>query len=742
MTKFNVRFFGGLEILSDSNPIDTFESQKSRALFAFLACHRERYFSREFLSGFLWPEEPSEAARRNLRQAIYSLRRTFTLGTQGLWDPLRTSHQGAAFHHPPELTLDVEIFQQAAASTRGQAPPDPALLETAAALYRGDFLEGFFVRDCPPFEDWLREEQERLREMANALLRVLVEHHLGQGSYPLGIRFARQMLHLDPLAEVAHRRLMRLYALSGRREKALATYQELRALLLQELGVAPDRETEQEYQAIVTGKLPDPSLVARAEPVGPLVPLVGRNQAEARLAATWEAVKAGQGRMTLVRGKAGIGKSRLILSFLDRSSRDARIALLAGSFLDLDLPVPFGALAEALGNAIAYGTEVGERILRSIDQQTLATLARLVPELQTAAPQARGRASVAAEELSRSFSHCLERLTGAGSGDRKPLILYLENLQWADPPSLRLLAVLVRRLDGLPLWILVAGRDTPEDLARYRELKTVGSPVEVLELEALLPANVEAIAANLMAREPDRRLLLEALVPCGGLPLTVTETINNYWDAGWLRSLSDGRLELAGSGTDGDHEGAARIGSLTEVIGERVSRLPVSIRRLLSLASLVPHDLDAELLERAEGEHAAVVELGLQLLLERRWIRPALGYWADSRRERDVAVLASHPRRRTFRFAHDDARRALYGMLSPARRQVLHAGLANALLARRPSLAVDWAALAHHALRGEQWALAVPPLEELANVARAVGAADLVARYEATRDAALAHCEP
>src|SRR4029453_11469949 len=113
----------------------------------------------------------------------------------------------------------------------------PAALERAAALYRGELLEGFGLQEAP-FEEWLLAERERLRELAIEALAKLLRHHRTTGATEAAGQTALRLLVLDPLQEPVHRTLMRLYAQLGRRSSALRQYQVCVGALQRELGVA------------------------------------------------------------------------------------------------------------------------------------------------------------------------------------------------------------------------------------------------------------------------------------------------------------------------------------------------------------------------------------------------------------------------------------------------------------------------------------------------------------------------
>jgi DNA-binding SARP family transcriptional activator len=144
---------------------------------------------------------------------------------------------------PAAVEVDVVRFEALA-----QAAHEDDLAQ-AAELYQGDFLEGFVLRE-PAFEEWLVGERERLREIALATLRRLLDEHMRLGATELATRTALRLVGLDAAQEIAHRALMRLYAQQGRRATALRQYQACVGILRRELGTEPEAETRALYQRV------------------------------------------------------------------------------------------------------------------------------------------------------------------------------------------------------------------------------------------------------------------------------------------------------------------------------------------------------------------------------------------------------------------------------------------------------------------------------------------------------------
>lgn len=727
-----VRLFGGFEAWYDDRPVDGFESQKVRALLAYLLCHRGRVFSRDHLAGLLWPEREQDAARHALRQAIYNLKSALP-GGDSPQPPVLSSHAGLQLNPECRVWLDVEVFEEALRQGRGREAADPQQLTNAAQLYRGELLAGFFVKDCLAFEDWLVAEQERLREAAVEVLRTLVELYGRRGEHRFAIHYARRLVALEPLSEEAYRELMRLHALAGRRSRALAEYEKLRTLLRDELGVEPLEETRALYESILRDTREEAAPVEDAEPIGPLVPLAGRAEALAALRAHWQRVFEGEGRLTLtlVTGEAGAGKTRLIKSFLDSVTSQRRALVLKGRGYELAAPVPYLPFCEVLGNAIAEEGEVAERALASLPTEVLSDLALLFPELCELRPDLPAPPplpeGVGRERLFESVARFLEELcTGSGEGD--PLILLLDDLHLADRDTFDLLEHLLVRLERCPVWILAACRpaevDPDHPLARLQDLRA--DPPVVVSVERLPPPPLREIAEFLVGEEQAPVLAHLLTSRTGGLPLAVAEMINFLWDAGALVPREGGVWRLAG---DSGPLHLPRAGALSGMILRRIRRLPNSTRRLVALAAVASHSFEPGLLEKAAEEHPLVVEVGLELMLRRWLIRQFTPYWSSGRRERDIVLWERGARRGSFELAHPRIRSAIYEDIHPLRRQAMHGQVGAALEALYGGRAERFCEmLAYHFTAAGQWEKAAVYLEMAARKASALQAEE-TARY-------------
>ncbi|MCP4415121.1 MAG: hypothetical protein GY805_00765, partial [Chloroflexi bacterium] len=211
MTKvLNLALLGSLQLTFDNEPLSELDSGKARALLCYLAVNGRNH-SRQALAGLLWGELPEADARRNLRGVILKLR-------QVLAPYLHITHQTVTFKQTMPYWLDTEVFQTASSSGSN----DGATLQTAVSLYRGEFLQEFYIRQAPEFENWLQEQRIWFHNQAIAIHDQWAAYLLAESSYhEEGVLAARQLLALEPTREASHRVLMQFLALSGQRTAAL-----------------------------------------------------------------------------------------------------------------------------------------------------------------------------------------------------------------------------------------------------------------------------------------------------------------------------------------------------------------------------------------------------------------------------------------------------------------------------------------------------------------------------------------
>ncbi len=322
MPKLTIRLFGSPEIELGGRPVET-DRRKAVALLAYLAVTGVPQ-SRDALAALFWPDFDSSRAFAYLRRTLWELGQALGEGV------VAAERELVRLDPRADVWVDVGAFQELTKS--GAAGDLAARLEEAAALYRGDFMAGFSLRDSPAFDEWQLGQSESLRRQLAESLALLSRTCAGQGEADAAVAHARRWLALDTFNEEAHRWLMELYARTGQRSAAMRQYETCARLLEEELGVQPEKETLALYERVRRGELKPVSAVsgtaaeAVAIPERPAAPqripmsgapvvspgtaFVGR---EKELAEITGLLSDGECRLLTLLGPGGIGKTRLAL---------------------------------------------------------------------------------------------------------------------------------------------------------------------------------------------------------------------------------------------------------------------------------------------------------------------------------------------------------------------------------------------------------------------------------------------
>jgi DNA-binding SARP family transcriptional activator len=198
--KLELSLLGNPEIRLAGRPLTGFRSAKAYALLYYLAGTR-RSQPRTVLAGLFWGDVGEYYARRNFNRTLSNL-------TQLVGEHLEVERQRVTFARHHSYSLDVELLEEAA--TTPPATHNVDSLAAVANLYRGEFLDGFYVQEAPEFEQWVLTERTRLRASVLQLLHTLSQHHAEQGELTQGMEYTRRILQLEPWREEAHRQLMLL----------------------------------------------------------------------------------------------------------------------------------------------------------------------------------------------------------------------------------------------------------------------------------------------------------------------------------------------------------------------------------------------------------------------------------------------------------------------------------------------------------------------------------------------------
>jgi len=578
------------------------DTRKAVAMLAFLAVS-DRAHSRAVVADLLWPELDGARGGAALRRTLSTLRTA--LGE----DRLRADRSSIS------LVLDGAWFDLAEARAV-EADPDADLgaLRLACKLHRDDVLAGFALRDSVEFDDWLRDIQDEVRRERAALLDRLTDALAGAGRVDEAVARARERLALDELHEPTHRRLIELFAAAGRRADALKQYRECVRVLDRELGVAPLLETTELYIAISSGTQPT-LRVPVAPPPATELELVGRGRELQQILDAYALVSDGAGgRLAVIHGESGVGKTRLAREALARLSRDGARIVVARPHAG-EVGLAYGVLATVLRAAIGQGT---------VEEALRGDAARLLPELGT--PPAAGLEDPGARlRFLEAITHLIGRTFDEVAG-----VVFVDDLQWCDPASLDALSYLARRLEHRRLLLLCARRsDEPDPERRYAKLAELG---ERIALARLRRADVLALAAVTGLDEvAGERAYRES----EGLPLLLAEL---------LFSEETAHAEAAGD--------------VRAILGARLDAVGEVSTQVLSAAAIIGRSFDAEDLRTVSGRSDEEIAAALEELTIRGLVAESEhGY--DFTHERLRTTAEERVGRARRRLLHRRAARAL-----------------------------------------------------------------------------------
>jgi len=633
-TGLTIRVLGPLVVHVDGAPLMV-DTRKALAMLALLAVEG-RPFARDELAAMLWPEADDESARGALRRTLSVLRAS--LGDR--W--LRVDRASVTLD-PAGTWVDLVALRGTAGIT------DAASLGFAAELARGAFLAGFTLRDAPDFDDWRAIQASAVdRAVADLLDRLAVAAE-AEGDIPAAVAAATKRVDLDPLDEPAQRRLMSVLARSGDRSGAIRAYRACVAVLERELGVAPLAETTELYEAIREARAEPAAAVevASQPPSAGRLPHVGRS-AEVTAVQAALATATPDGRVAMVVGEAGIGKSRLVETVTEAVLAAGGRSLGARAFA-AEGGIAYGPIVELLRAGMAR-PDAAER-LHGLSLPTLRELGRLAALPDGVARDAASGRSIgmggdqpgARARLLEAIGSALVALTeGPVAG-----LVVVEDLQWADEATRETLAWLARRLSGRPLLLLLTWR--PEDLD---------------ELGASFASTIEAVPGSLtvtlqrLARDDVERLV-EAAEAAGGADL----------DLDALLAESEGLplylVEAIAAGTNRP-EGSGR--TVRTLLRERLATVSETATQVLAAAAVIGRSFDLRLVQGASGRSEDETLAAVEELVRRGLVR-------ELEAGRGAALD----------FAHAKLREAAYEATSLARRRLLHRRTADLLRAEGSS---------------------------------------------------------
>jgi DNA-binding SARP family transcriptional activator/tetratricopeptide (TPR) repeat protein len=663
-----IQLCGRLSVEIDGVQVaDALRGKQVPLLFAYFVLNRSRAIGREELIGALWPHRAPRSQDAALRTLLSRLRSA--LGRSAL-----VGRDELALELAEPSWIDVEAaFSQLDRARgmleRGDARVAWALAQVPINIASRGLLPGAHA-------DWLDHRRRELDDLRLQALEVIGRAGLELGGTQLGSaeRASRALIEAEPYRESGYVLLMQALAARGNSAEGLLVFERLRTLLRDQLGSSPSRETIAAHEALLRPAPHAPDAVEAGSPpslgIGlpaelrarSAAPFVGRVRELGDIRRRWARATRGDeepesaaehsheeipGRLVLLTGEAGIGKTRL-LAELARSVHEDGALVLAGRAPEETL-VPYQPFLEALRH---YVLNAPFRELRSTTREYGSELARLMPELRRRAPDLPPPPDEPATERYRLFEAVVGLL--AEISEAVPVLIVLEDLHWADRPTLLLLRHLARAPQAARLLILGAYR------ANERWSDGFSAALADLRRERLVSQLVLTGMGELDTAELIRVRSGQSPSSAFGIALHEETEGNPFFIEEIVRHLGDAGVDLQNAGG----RVLRRFGlpeGVKEVIARRLSRLDAESVQWLRVAAVIGRDFDGALLERVlpldDDEFLSALEQAL-----------AAGLVAESAGSSG-----------SFSFSHALIRETLYDGMSKARLARIHRAVGVAL---------------------------------------------------------------
>lgn len=684
VVSLKINLFGEFRVWRDGDPIQSEEwnRRKTRSLLKLLLVRPGRAFSRDEILEALWPGVPPQAAERSLRVTVSLLRRALEPDLERGSDSHYILQRQPGYLFDRGAGCEVDAWEFEKHWRKAKAAREQERLEAAIEEYRAGLalLKGEFLYE-ELYEDWAMEAREEWRERHLAVLSDLAECLALKGRYTEAVEACNRAMDLDRYREDLHRRLMLYHYCAGEQTLALQTFRNYARMLKEELGVAPSPDIIGLMEQVAARDVPGvDTLRSYPRPRRPLrfpyslsrTYFAGRDREYALLAERLREATEGAGGGVAVEGEAGVGKTRLVEELLGYA-RACDVRVLSGRCYERELGPPLEPVTEALG-LHPSAAETNPRIAGSEEESSYLWRSELH------------------EGSARIYGALTRRVIQESRGDdRDGLVLFVDDVQWADRATLDFLSYLAKRISGERILLVFTYRreqapELSEWLARLAERRVVST----LSLNRLSPEDLAQILGRMSSRAFHELSSLANFLhlESEGNPFYVIEYLRWLIEAGAVEVNT--RRRICGLKSEALRENVLPSG-VRALLRARFSGLSGEARELLELAAVVGRNFDLGLLcgaaSRAEADVSGIIEplISSGLIFE----TPDGGYY----------------------LSHDKLRQTLYEDLGGRRRQEFHLQVARVL--QRDGGAP--AELAYHYLRAKEWR---PALENLARAAR------------------------
>ncbi len=751
-------------------------------LFKLLLSIEQHRLHREQVQEILWPMSTLEQAANSFGKTLYLLRRAL--------EPDLLAGKGSSSHYiqlehdtllliPKSLSIDADVFEsstkQLQAKIRSRSGKESeshiqALLDEfdlVLDIYNGDYLP----EDL--YEDWTQRRRDRLHRVHSWLLENAAELALLIGKGLRASEYLLELLESNSADEQTHRQLMLVYARMGRRSDALNQYLLLRKILKEELSASPLPETNELFRQIQMGqvsidlresrledkhasvitltleestphtdvnkdklqevntgelcldnKIDEPIVPSQLDPERILqAELVGREKEIAQMQHALKQAHNGQRRVVFTSGEPGIGKTRIARDFTHWCEESQQATVLWGYCYEMSGQLPYQPIADAISSHVQT---CSPEKLRSMLGTSAADLAKIAPEIRLKLPELPQPEPLGPEPERRNLYNAVARYFNTLAGEC-PLILILDDLQWADAATLHLLNYLTLqggansvesnssagKSNSVPLYILLYRASEVYETHPLRGLIAAlqrNGIGEELRLQRLSEEQVQQLLIN-MAKQPVTPVFAgEIYRHTEGNPFFIGEAIRSLIIEGKIVWNGD-RWQSTVKATELEIPQSVRL-----LIERRLVNLSPDCRTTLVLAAVLGRQFSSALLCKSHSLSEDIISEHIDNAIQLQLFSSLID--SHSNRGNMTGYFGQDI---DLTFTHDKIREVLYQWLNPLRRRTLHRQVAQAIEAYYAAyLQPYYSQLGYHYQMAEDFTKAVDYLLKAADHARSV----------------------
>ncbi len=612
MSSVQVKLLQAPLVLKDSKQI-VFPFKKAEALFYYLVVNKQA--SRDELVDLLWGETDEETARKNLRHAIYMIRKAFD--AEIIISPKKST---VLLNPDIEVKTDLQSFLEEK--------------ESSTEAYEGEFLKGFLVKDGGKYEEWMFQCRDYYRDKYIAKLYQRLSQCSMKDEDSKLEYYAKLLINEDPLDERPYRLLMESYGSIGAYHKAEELFRRLKHTLGQELGIAPDNKTEKLYKD---------NLVRRSQEDNKRDSnrgfFYGRSRELDIIREHFESFSLQKEyKSILIVGEAGIGKTRLKERFFENVDENSLFVIKSNCYqVEEDYPLKpwnqvFSTLAEIIKEENIEIPQLWKNII-------VRLFPAFDPEVQTTGDTLVERSDkMKYKAVEEAVLEVLKKVCR-----KKKLALTFEDLHWMDGTSIRLLSSVLRRLGGSGVMMVATCRNSYEkSTEQFIAAMVKDGLVEKLVLSRFTRDEVEGFIKELLPQQQLSQEMKERIFEeTEGNAFFLIELLNTVKEKGAIGEIS---------------------GKAQDILKSRIMGIPEEGMKLLNITSMFFDRVDLDMLQVLSGRG----ELELLDILEELQGRYII---REVENGDDI----------NFEFTHNKLREFIYGLQSTSRRKILHNRIGQAL---------------------------------------------------------------